>query len=750
MNRLSGGSNGGRAKIAGGAVLGLAVLGATLFAAGSSSAATVTVEAGSDWFCDVSFENGMCDTSVGVGDIVSWDVVEGLHTVTECDETFVPANCGQTGQFDSGLMGSGAPLFEQTFNTPGTFEYYCELHQDQMRGRVIVTGATATATPTPMPSPSPTPSPTTTPAPTPTVSPTPTPTPTESPTPTAAPTQTPTATATSPPTPSPSPTPVPTMPPPGSFAVQTLMNTGKAGLSAIAVMPSAPNFAVVTDRGGGLWRVDLTNPAAAPVSFGSITDRVTIGGDEGLLGIAFDPARAGVVYLNYTTGTEYFRSYSTDPGFPVTPVMPANPKRNVIARYPIVNGVIVPSGEQIIYTSLRPHSWHTLNQITFGPDGNLWAGSGDGGRNEAAFDVDGGQGVGNDLATIIRIDPNEFGTGHTIPPGNPFADGAGPNADQVWAFGLRNPFHISFDRLTGEMWSGDSGQWEWEEVNHLEIGGNYGWRTMEGNECHGPNTCTPPVNYTPPRTAYCNHSNTSVCPGEVDCAVIGGHVYRGQGIPGLNGWYVYGDYCSGKIRAVDTSSESSPAVLLVDSDVYPVSFAETPGGEILIVNKDNTIHLLTLAGDTDGDGRPAGTDNCLTAYNPTQSDADGDGAGDACDTGDGDGDGYRDLDEAQVIGVGAGDACGANGWPSELFSTPPSTNELDIQDVSSFVGPLRRLDTKPGDAAFSQRWDLVPGAGAFSAFLNIQDVTALLSGSTAYPPMFSGARAYGKTCPFPP
>jgi len=213
---------------------------------------------------------------------------------------------------------------------------------------------------------------------------------------------------------------------------------------------------------------------------------------------------------------------------------------------------------------------------------------------------------------------------------------------------------------------------------------------------------------------------------------------------------VYGDYCSGKIRAVDTNSGSSPAVLLVDSVVSPVSFAETPGGEILIVNSDDTIHLLTLTGDTDGDGRAGGTDNCPAAYNPSQANADLDSLGDACDTGDADGDGYRDLDEAQVIGVGAGDPCGANGWPSELLSTPPSTNKLDVQDIISFVAPLRRLDTKPGDAGFRQRWDLSPGAGTFASILNIQDATALLNGPSGLPPMFSGSRAFGKVCPFPP
>jgi hypothetical protein len=268
---------------------------------------------------------------------------------------------------------------------------------------------------------------------------------------------------------------------------------------------------------------------------------------------------------------------------------------------------------------------------------------------------------------------------------------------------------------------------------------------MEGDECHGPNTCTPPPNHVSPRTAYCNY----FCPTSDDCAITGGYVYRGQGIPALNGWYIYADFCSGRIRAVDTVS-TGPPVDLIDTGLNPVSFGETASGELLIVNYNGTINLLTLAADTDGDGDLNLEDNCSSAYNPGQEDQDNDGDGDHCDPGDADGDGYRDMDEVSFIGTEAGDPCGANGWPAELNSAGASSNKLDIQDLVSFVVPDRRLETRVGDIHFDRRWDIVPGPGAFGPDINIQDITALIAGPTAYPPMFGDLRAYGKTCPFPP
>lgn len=151
----------------------LAVTVALLVAVSDTQAETVTVAAGNNWYCDSSYENGICETTVNVGDTVTWEIVEGIHTVTECDDTF--SNCPPAGGgFGSGILSSG-DTFSHTFTEPDTVEYLCTLHPQEMRGRIIVQAPTPTPdTPTPTPSPPPSPSPT----PGPTAGPTPTEAPT--------------------------------------------------------------------------------------------------------------------------------------------------------------------------------------------------------------------------------------------------------------------------------------------------------------------------------------------------------------------------------------------------------------------------------------------------------------------------------------------------------------------------------------------------------------------------------------------
>jgi hypothetical protein len=160
--------------------------------------------------------------------------------------------------------------------------------------------------------------------------------------------------------------------------------------------------------------------------------------------------------------------------------------------------------------------------------------------------------------------------------------------------------------------------------------------------------------------------------------------------------------------------------------------------------------------DTDGDGVPDSTDNCPAASNPGQEDADGDDIGDHCDTGDFDGDGYTDEVEARYIGTAPDKQCGA-GWPSNLVEPGPGepflANGVDILDVTSFLGPVRRFDTDLSDFIDNKRWDLIPGSDVFEFDLNIQDLTTLFhgnSGSPAFPPMFGFEWAWERTCPSGP
>jgi hypothetical protein len=147
--------------------------------------------------------------------------------------------------------------------------------------------------------------------------------------------------------------------------------------------------------------------------------------------------------------------------------------------------------------------------------------------------------------------------------------------------------------------------------------------------------------------------------------------------------------------------------------------------------------------DDDDDGVGDTDDNCQQTPNPLQGDDDDDGHGDDCD--DGDGDGFVDADELQ-IGTLTTDRCSFAGWPANTHDEASSTNKLDVQDVLSFVAPIRRLDTSDGEDGFSARWDLTPGSGVLGSQVNIQDITALLGGVTARPAMFGGQTAFGRTC----
>lgn len=363
----------------------------------------------------------------------------------------------------------------------------------------------------------------------------------------------------------------------------------------MAMVPGAPDEAVVITQGGLLWRVSLSG-AFAPYAFGDVRDRMTRQSDEGLLGVVFSPhfATDGRVYVNYTAGTEYQRlnPQTTDP------------KRNVIARYRVAGGVMQMDSEEVLLQVIQPNYWHNVNNMVFGPDGLLYVGSGDGGGLYAEYDTNAGQGLDNLLATIFRIDVSPA-VGYAIPPSNPFADGSGPHADEIFAYGLRNPYRISFDSLTGELWAGDVGAWDWEEVDKISAGGNYGWSVMEGFTCFNipdPNGCdkTP---YLPPRVAY-GHTDG-------DCAIIGGFVYRGTQMPELDGFYVYGDFCSGRIWALDTTSPDSAPVLLADTPYHISSFAQMPNGELLILTYNNAIYRLGSApgsGNADCDGAVDSTD----------------------------------------------------------------------------------------------------------------------------------------------
>ena len=363
----------------------------------------------------------------------------------------------------------------------------------------------------------------------------------------------------------------------------------------MAVVPGQPDVAIVITQAGLLYRISISG-AFTPEPFGDISAMVTRGGDEGLLSIVFRPGDADHVYLNYTTGTEYYQPVVAPPSTP-SPTIPPDPKRNVISLFDIVDDELDLASERIIIEVLEPGFWHNVNEMVFGPDGMMYVGAGDGGSLNAEYDADHGQGVGNLLATIFRIDPLPGG-GYDIPQDNPFFGVPGA-AEEVWAYGLRNPWRLSFDSETGDLWTGDVGEFFWEEVDKVIKGKNYGWEIIEGEYnnpdgffCHGLNfNCTPPPNYEDPRATYC-HSFVTNCefksPDAVDIAIIGGYVYRGSQMPELDGWYIYADHGSARIRAFDTSDDSSEPIILAGSAGAPClfcvrSFVQLADGELLVL-----------------------------------------------------------------------------------------------------------------------------------------------------------------------
>jgi glucose/arabinose dehydrogenase len=187
------------------------------------------------------------------------------------------------------------------------------------------------------------------------------------------------------------------------------------------------------------------------------------------------------------------------------------------------------------------------------------------------------------LGKILRIDVSGGGA-YSIPPDNPFAGGGG--LPEIWAYGLRNPWRITFDSETGALWAGDVGQGDVEEVDIIQRGGNYGWNIMEGAQCYNASQCDQ-SGLMLPRASY-GHEHS-------DCSVTGGYVYHGDRLPELRGWYIFGDFCSGRVWGIDTvnaTTETAQPFPLADTDAAISSFAVDAAGELYLVTFNRAIYRL--------------------------------------------------------------------------------------------------------------------------------------------------------------
>lgn len=292
--------------------------------------------------------------------------------------------------------------------------------------------------------------------------------------------------------------------------------------------------------------------------FLDITDRVGSNGNEqGLLGLAFHPAYAqnGRFFVNYTNNngdTEIARlQVSTDPNS------------------------ADPNSELKLLGVDQPFANHNGGALAFGPDGYLYAGLGDGGS--AGDPMGNGQNTNTLLGKILRLDVDSAEP-YVVPSDNPFGN-------EIWAYGLRNPWRLSFDTSTGDLYIGDVGQGEWEEIDFLAAGSaggaNFGWDFREGAhdyEGGGPAGMIDPV-------AEYSHQ-------EGGCSVTGGYVYRGS-MPEWNGIYLYGDYCTGLIWGLIRSNDGWQKQMLFEMDVTITSFGQDEAGEIYLVSDTGTIYRLS-------------------------------------------------------------------------------------------------------------------------------------------------------------
>jgi glucose/arabinose dehydrogenase len=240
------------------------------------------------------------------------------------------------------------------------------------------------------------------------------------------------------------------------------------------------------------------------------------------LSVAFHP--------KYTQNKFFFVNYTDKSG------------NTAIARYhtSAVPNIADKNSRRSILSVPQPFANHNGGQLQFGRDGYLYIGMGDGGSGGDPGNR--AQNLQSLLGKMLRIDVNH-GLPFTIPRNNPFIKTAAARKE-IWAYGLRNPWRFSFDRVTGQLYIADVGQKKWEEINLQAAtskgGENYGWRLMEGNHCHKPATlCVGTRNLKRPIIEY-SHDNG-------DCSVVGGYRYRGNSIPALKGAYVYGDFCTGRI-----------------------------------------------------------------------------------------------------------------------------------------------------------------------------------------------------------
>lgn len=338
----------------------------------------------------------------------------------------------------------------------------------------------------------------------------------------------------------------------------------------------------IVEQGGRI--LIYKNGAVLGTPFLDITSKVLSGGERGLLRVAFHP--------QYETNRRFFVYYTrrADGDLVISELAASSG-----------NPDVADTTERILLTiEHSTYSNHNGGQLQFGPDGYLYIGTGDGGGG--GDPLGSGQNVNTLLGKILRIDVNGA-LPYAIPPSNPLV--GAPGLDEIYAWGVRNPWRFSFDRFTGTPYVGDVGQGSWEEVDVLASGGNHGWNIMEGNHCYPPGSSCSSTGLMLPIAEY-GHTGGN-------CSITGGYVYRGSQSPDMYGTYLYGDYCSGIIWGY----AGGVSTQLLDTSFAISSFGEDESGEIYLLSLSGTVDRII--------GPSAGACTLTCPPDVTVPDSDGDG-----------------------------------------------------------------------------------------------------------------------------
>jgi glucose/arabinose dehydrogenase len=322
-----------------------------------------------------------------------------------------------------------------------------------------------------------------------------------------------------------------------------------SGLSSpLGITNAGDGRLFITEQTGKIRIFDGAGLLATP--FLDVSSLISLASERGLLGLAFHPG--------YPASPYFYIDYTNTSG------------NIVIARYQVSAdpNVADPGSALILKTIPHPvNANHNGGQLAFGPDGKLYVGVGDGGSG--GDPPNNAQNLSVLLGKILRLDVDIASP--YIPAGNPFGN-------EIWAYGLRNPWRFSFDRLTGDLLIGDVGQDSWEEVDvqpAASAGGqNYGWRVAESNHCFNPPSGCNTTGFTPPILEYSH--------GAGDCAIIGGVRYRGS-VASFAGTYLYGDYCTGRIwGGTQGVGGAWTSTQLLDTSYLISSFGEDHSGNVYL------------------------------------------------------------------------------------------------------------------------------------------------------------------------